>query len=496
MISPILLTKSKYVSGVDCQAYLWLLMNDPSKIPEPNSEVKHRMEQGTLVGELATKLYPDGINVPTDFKENLIQTQNLLSKRKPLFEAGFKYTTSEGDIYARIDILLPIEKDEWDIVEVKSGTKVKDINLDDVTFQKYVCEKCGLKIRKSFLCHINNEYVRNGEIEIKKLFDVEDVCEGVDKKYVYVGNKIKELFEVIKLKKCPKVSPEEILEAEYSNVAIDEFYDSLPEENVFELYNIRKKKAMDLFERGIIKIKDIPENFKLTDKQKVQRERAGKKTHHADIEKIKSFLGSLEYPLYYLDFETFSTAIPLFDKSKPYQQIPFQFSLHIVEKQGEKPEHISFLADGNEDPRLKFLQALKDNLGDKGSIVVYYESFEKGRIKECIESFPKFEKWGNDILDRIIDLLHPFKNFHFYHPNQKGSASIKKVLPIFSKDVKYDDLIITNGLDASVSYYKSHFDDVPSKEKTKIREALEKYCELDTYAEVILVDSLKEICEE
>ena len=223
-----LLTKSKYISGVDCQAYLWLLMNDPSKIPEPNSEVKHRMEQGTLVGELATKLYPDGIKVLTDFKDNLTQTQELLSKRKPLFEAGFKYSTKEGDIYARIDILLPVGKDEWDIIEVKSGTKVKDINLDDVAFQKYVCEKCGLKIRKSFLCHINNKYVKNGEIEIKELFDVEDVCEGVDKKSVYVRNKIKELFDVIKLKKCPKVLPEEILEAEYSNIAIDEFYDSLP----------------------------------------------------------------------------------------------------------------------------------------------------------------------------------------------------------------------------------------------------------------------------
>lgn len=486
-----LLTKSSYTSGVDCQAFLWLKINDPSRIPELNSEAKNRMEQGTIVGELATKLYPEGINVSSDFKENITQTQSLLSKRKILFEPGFQAETPEGKIYARLDILVPVENDEWDIIEVKSGTKVKPINIHDVSFQKYVCEKSGLKIRKCFLCHINNEYVKNGEINIKELFKIEDICEKVDEKSVYLGNKIKELFDVMKLKECPKVTPEEILEAEYENIAIDEFYDSLPEENVFQLYRIRKKKAMDLYQRGVIKIEDIPDNFKLTDKQNIQRNQAGKNTHHADKEKISSFLNKLEYPLYYLDFETFGTAIPLFDKTKPYQQIPFQFSLHIVKKKGDKPEHISFLADGTEDPRPEFLKMLKENLGYKGSIVVYSESFERGRIKEGFEAFPDYEEWGNEILDRIIDLLHPFKNFHFYHPKQKGSASIKKVLPIFSEDVKYDDLIITNGSDASISYYKSHFEDVPLEEKEKIREALEEYCELDTLAEILLVEGLE-----
>jgi len=250
---------------------------------------------------------------------------------------------------------------------------------------------------------------------------------------------------------------------------------------------------MELYQRGVIKIKDLPDNFKLTDKQKIQRKQAGTNTHHADKDKIKSFLDSLEYPLYYLDFETFSTVIPLFDGAKPYQQIPFQFSLHVVKKKGDKPKHITFLADGGKDPREDFIKELKKSLGNKGDIVVYNERFERGRIKECAESFPEFEEWSQKILDRIVDLLHPFKNFHFYHPKQKGSASIKKVLPIFSNDVKYDDLVITNGEDASISYYKSHYSNVPANEKAKIREALEKYCELDTFAEIVLVEELEKI---
>ena len=487
-----LLTKSKYILGIQCPAALWIEINDKERIPEMNDAAKHRMEEGTRVGQLATKLYPEGVSIPEDFKENLEETQKLLEKRKPLFEPGFKIKTEWGEIFARIDILVPVGKDEWDIIEVKSGTKIKEINYHDVSFQKYVCEKAGLKIRKSSLCHINKEFVKTGEIKSEELFTVEDVSDKVKDLYDYIERNIKNLFKVIDLPKCPEVTKEDILNAEYSNVAIDEFYDSLPEENVFQLYRIRKKKALELYEEGVLKIKDLPKSFKLNEKHGIQKNCSLNGEAHNDKEKIKDFLDGLNYPLYYLDFETFSTVIPIFDKTKPYQQIPFQFSLHVVEKRGEEPKHISYLAKGGKDERKDFLNALKDSLGDNGDIVVYNESFEKKVIKENIEAFPEFEEWGNNILGRIVDLLKPFRDFHFYHPKQNGSASLKKVFPIFSDDVKYDDLIISNGEDASLSYFKSHFEDVPKDEKLKIREHLEKYCELDTLAEVILVNGLSE----
>ena len=491
-----LLTKSKYINGVQCPAFLWLEINTPEKIPEPNAPTLHRMEEGTKVGEFATKLYSEGIAVPTkDFNENLAQTQILLKKRKPLFEPGFKFSTPDGDTYARIDLLVPAEEDRWDILEVKSGTKVKPINVHDVAFQKYVCEKSGLKIRKCILCHVNNEFVKNGEIKPENFFVAEDVCEEVDELYGGVENNIKRFFEVVKLKECPKVTPEDILTAEYSNVAIDEFYDSLPEDNVFEMIGWGPKKGIKIYQEGMIKIEDVPENFKMNEKQKIQRKCVIDGKCHSDKEKIKEFLEGLKYPLYYLDFETFNEVIPRFEGAKPYQQIPFQFSLHVVKKKGDKPEHISFLADGGGDPRLEFLEKLKESLGSEGDVVVYNEGFEKRIIKECIDTFPEFKEWGNGILNRIVDLLHPFKNFHFYHPNQKGSASIKKVLPIFSKDVDYDDLVIGNGEDASISYLKSHFEDTPAEEKAKIREHLERYCELDTWAEIVLVEGLREIVD-
>jgi len=486
------LTKSKYISGVQCPAYLWLLVNDPSKIPELNDEAKKRMEDGIIIGEMATKMYPGGIKILED-KTNLSGTISVLKERKPLFEPGFQYETSDGNIYARLDILIPIGKDEWDIIEVKSGTKVKPINLHDVAFQKYVCEKAGLKIRKCFLCNINKEFVKDGEIKPKDFFVLEDVDDRIEEQILEVEDRIKSLFNVMNLKKCPKVTKEDIIATEYSNIAVDEFFDSLPEKNVFDIYRLGKKKALELYEQGVIKIKDLPEDFKLNYKQHIQRVSTNRGEPHIDKKKIGKFLDTLEYPLYYLDFETFSTAIPMLDKTKPYQQIPFQYSLHVVEKKGAEPKHISYLADC-EDPREEFTQSLKDNLGDKGSIVVYYESFEKGRITECIEAFPEFLEWGKGILDRFVDLYRPFGDFHYHHHKQKGSSSLKDILPVFSKDVKYSDLLIQNGADASLSYYKSHFGEgVSAKEKSKIREALEKYCELDTYAEVLIVEGLMEI---
>ena len=435
-------------------------------------------------------------SIPTqDFDENLKRTKKLLQERKPLFEAGFNFETEDGQIFARIDILRPVGKDKWDIIEVKSGTKIKDINIHDVSFQKYVCEKGGIKVNKCILCHINSDYVLHGKINPNELFILEEVDDQVSDLYGGVGDKIKELFEVVKLSECPRITCKDILNTEYSNVAIDDFYDSLPEENVFQLYRIFTKKALELYEQGIIQIKDIPSAYKLNDKQKIQKACSEKGCTHVDKAEISKFIKRLVYPLYYLDFETYNTVLPIFEGTKPYQQIPFQFSLHIVESPGAKPKHISFLADGKEDPRPKFIQTLKDNLGETGSIVVYNEGFEKRILRECCEALPEFESWCGGILNRVIDLLTPFREFHFYHPKQSGSASIKKVLPIFSQDVNYHDLIIQNGEDASLSYLRSHVGgEVSPEEKKKIREALEKYCELDTYAEIVLVDELEKMC--
>lgn len=487
-----MLTKSNYLIGLQCPKLLWITKNDKERIPKPTEIEQKKFDEGTLIGELATKIFPEGINLADlDFKENLKKTKELLKKRVPLFEAGFVFT----GLYSRADILNPVNEngeEKWDIIEVKSATKVKDINLHDLAFQRYVYEKCGLKIRNCFIMHINSEYVKSGNINPEELFVQTDVTEKMAEFSKNLERNILKMLEVINGKE-PEFNVEDLLTIEYGNICLDDFMESQPENSIFELYRIRKNKVVELYKSGCRSMKDIPDSVKLNDKQRIQKRLCFDGGVHVDKTGINNFLRNLKYPIYYLDFETINPALPKFDGMKPYQRIPFQFSLHIQKDENSKPEHISFLAEGVDDPRPKFMQALKDNLGDDGSILVYNQGFEKGVMRECSDAIPEFKEWieGN-IEPRIKDLWDVFRNFYYYDPKQKGSASIKYVLPVMS-DLSYKNLEhVKKGDEASYQWERITFlENVSDEEKKKVRDALEKYCELDTLAEVEILKRLR-----
>jgi hypothetical protein len=483
-----LITKSKYLLGLQCPKLLWVAFNDKSKIPKPDSATQHIFDEGHKVGELAKSLYPGGIDIPSDdFMGNIKKTKELSPKRKPLFEAGFK----SGDIFARADILNPVGNDGWDIIEVKSSTQVKDVNLHDLSFQKYCYEKDGIKIRKCFLMHINNQYIKSGNINPEEFFHSEDVTGEVEELSKEVRERIEGMFKIIRRKECPDIDINKHCSDPYSCSLTNYCWSHLPCNCVFDLYR-GGKKSFELYEKGIQAIKDIPNDFKLNDKQSIQKEceKTGKPYMHK--EGIKHFLNTLHYPLYYLDFETFSTSIPLYDGTKPYQQIPFQFSLHIVKKKGAKPKHLYFLAEANGDPRKKFLEELKADLGNTGSIIVFNQSFEIGRLRELGEAFPEFKKWVESTTGRIVDLLIPFRNFHYYNSSQHGSASIKKVLPALTGK-GYGGMDINNGGDASLAFLDLMFTEISKEDKKKVRQDLKKYCELDTFGMVLIIDELNKL---
>lgn len=479
-----LLTKSKYLAGLQCPKLLWFLVNDKDAVPEPSADAKHKMEVGTKVGEMAQKLFPDGVVLPSDdFQKNLDLTKTALNEKKPLFEAGFM----TDNLFARVDILEPNKDDSWNIIEVKSGTKVKEENVHDVSFQKHVLEKSGLKIKDCFLCHINNEYVLDDELDIKDFFKIENINEEVKEAEIGIQDRISEMLNILS-SSLPVVTIGKQCSSPYPCTMMDECWGFLPDNHIFNLYR-GGKKCDDLFSQDIQAIADIPEDFKLTNNQAIQLkcEKTGKP--HIQKKELKQFLDGLIYPLYYLDFETINPAIPKFKGMKPYQRIPFQYSLHIEQNNG-KIEHFEFLAEGSSDPRRKFLESLKKHLGTEGSIVVYNEGFEKGVLKELAEAFPEYAGWINELLPRIVDLLVPFRNFHYYDPKQAGSASIKKVLPVMS-DLSYVDMIINNGGDASLQYEMMVFETKTEDQKT--RDALLEYCKMDTLAEVEIVKKLKKL---
>jgi len=477
-----LLTKSKYLAGLQCPKYLWVQFHDKDRIPEPDAMAQHLFREGDKVGEMAKKLYPEGIDISFDsFKENIINSKKFLKEKKPLFEPGFIY----GDCFSRADILVPVD-DEWDIIEVKSGTRVKDVNVHDVSFQKYVYEGAGLKIRNCYLMHLDSNYVRDGELEVSKLFKLEDITSKVLEASEGLENRIRGMMEIVNLPTDPRKDIGAQCKSPYQ-CPLTECRDHLEDNHVFKLYR-GGVRSQSLYESGVNLIKDIPDEFELTEKQDIQREceRTGKE--FISKENLKHFLNDLNYPLYYLDFETFNTAIPMFDGLSPHQQVPFQYSLHVVKEEGIEPEHHEFLYNGSSDPRREFFNSLKSVIGSSGDVVVYHAPFEK-TILNKLGKYLGEEEFVESVNSRIVDLLIPFRNFHYYNPKQQGSASIKKVLPaLVGKD--YSGLGIQEGAEANTEFMRVTYSE--SDDKEKVYSDLLKYCELDTEAMVWIVDKLKE----
>lgn len=484
---PKLLTKSKYMDGLQCLKYLWMEFHEQAKISEPDAATQHTFEQGHEVGEIAKKLFPEGADISdSDFMGNIRQTREMLKQRLTVFEAG----VSAGNLYCRVDVLRPAGDREWDIIEVKSSTKVKDVDLQDIAFQKYTCQQAGLEIRNCYQIHINNEYVRHGRIEPEKLLAMEDVTEQVAGIIGSVPDKVAAMLEVIKADDCPEVGIGRHCTDPYVCL-VQGCKDFLPEDNVLELYR-GGQKAFDLLDKGVLAICDIPDSVSLTASQQIQKACLLSGEAHTDKAQIAAFLDCLKYPLYYLDFETFAAAIPPFDGTRPYQNIPFQFSLHIVRGGVFQPQHFSFLAEGAEDPRPAFVRALKGLLGDSGSIIIYNQSFEKGILEEIGRAFPEYDGWVKGVTARFVDLLQPFRSFWYYHPEQKGSASLKSVLPAVTGK-GYDGYDIANGEIASLEYYRVTYGNVPAAERKRVRQALLEYCKLDTEGMVWIVEELERL---
>lgn len=485
------ISKSKYLSGLQCHKLLWFQYNAKDQIPAFDAQTQAIFDQGHLVGEMAKKLYPGGIEIAgaaNDFGKILELSKQALSQRKPLFEAAFK----SGNAFARADILNPVGKNDWEIVEVKSSTEVKEVNLHDLALQRFAYEGAGLSITKCLLLHINNEYVRKGEVEPKKLFTITDVTEQVQALMKTVRPNLETMVDVIRQKSQPEIEIGPHCNDPYACPLQELCWKFLPEHNPLTLYYFKKEKAFELIHDGHLDILKLPASVSLSEKQDIQVNALRDRKPYIEKAGIRDFLNELEYPVYYLDFETFGTAIPLFDDVRPYEQIPFQFSLDIVEGEGKKPMHESFLADGASDPRPEILKRLKSLLGNEGSIVAYNAPFEKDKLSKASGIFTEYATWYEAIEPRFLDLLAPFKSFYYYHPDQRGSASIKAVLPALTGK-SYQGLEIAEGGTASLEYLRVTFGDVSEEERQKVRRDLEKYCALDTEGMLLIVEELEKL---
>jgi hypothetical protein len=263
----------------------------------------------------------------------------------------------------------------------------------------------------------------------------------------------------------------------------------VPNPSVFDVYFIGKK-AHELYAKGIERIEDIPEDQPLDKRSTfhIEAYKAGETVINPQM--IRGFLSRLSYPLYYLDFETFALPIPPYDGLSPYTKVPFQYSLHVQSGPGAPVSHRGFLAEVGDDPRREFLeQLIVDTEGD-GSIVVYYLPFERSVLSTLAETFPDHRGEIEERIERLVDLLEPFKKRAYWHPDMGGSNSLKNVLPVFAPELSYEQMDISNGEQAMVEFINLERENGPA-EVEATRDALWEYCKLDTLAMVRILDGLR-----
>lgn len=489
------LSKSLYTKGIQCPKALWLKKYKPSALTPSDESALAVFDTGTVVGDFACKLFPHGKEVPysKNYEEMIATTKQWLDKRvENIYEATFNFF----GILVMVDILT-ISNGEISIYEVKSSTEVKDIYLHDVSIQYYVLQNLGFKIKSANVIHINNEYIRGDELDINQLFKIVDVTNEVISMQSNIPNVLNKFEAYLEDRENePNIDIGKHCNTPYECDAKEYCWKvqrQIPDYSIFNIFNLGSKKQIELYSRGIINIDDIPHDFDMTAIQAGAVENYKSKITYIDIENIKSFLQNLTYPIYHLDFETYQQAIPEYKGLKPFEQIPFQYSLHIEYEDG-RLEHKEYLAQDSVNSRYELAKKLCDDIPSDVTVLAYNMSFEKGVIARLANSFLAFEKHLLSINENMQDLMTPFQKKWYVTPSMQGSYSIKYVLPALVPEFEkaYKELEgVQNGSQAMNAFARlASLDD---EEKQKLRNSLLEYCKLDTLAMVKILDILKNI---
>ena len=495
-------SKSKYCGLWQCPKIAWLKKYKPEEyIIDENT--KSRMENGNIVGDLAMQLFGD-YNEVTTYTNNKLDIPKMIEKTKQymldgldnICEASFNY----NGLYCAVDILRK-QDNGYAIYEVKSSTHEDNyVYIVDIAYQKYVLEHCGVKVTGTYLVNINSDYIFDGTLKLNELFKITDVWKFVVDEQKEVEEKIKMAEKLLEDKNEPNIDISCNCNSPYKCGFWKYCSKHLPKPSVFDLYRLNFSKKIEYYNRGIISFDDLEKTgWFLGDIRNRQIEYAlHDKGVYVDKENIKKFLDTLSYPLYFLDFETQQPIIPLYKGTRPYQQIPFQYSLHYIENKGGELKHKEFLGISGEDPRRGLAEALCNDIPAGACVLAYNKSFECGRIGELAEIFPDLQKHLYSIEFSIKDLLDPFRYGYYYKKEIGGSFSIKSVLPAMFPDVptlNYHNLDgVHNGGEAMSIFPK--IKDMPLKEQEVARHNLLKYCELDTFAMVKIWQELERLVNE
>jgi hypothetical protein len=484
-----MLSKTAFLNGRQCRKRLWLQWNAPEHAEDGDPQGEGRMRKGRDIGRLARECFPGGADAgsePFDPEASLRRTRELMDDGEDvIYEAAFRY----NDLFASVDILVR-KGPHWHAYEVKSGTSVKEHYLHDCAFQYFVLKGAKIPIGKFFILHIDNRFVLEDRLEPRNLFQRVPVMKRIQPLQGEIAQLLPQMKSLLDTERIPDVDIGPHCRSPYPCPFTGHCWSHVPRPSVFDIMHLGSEKKFRLYYGGISRQEEIPDDFPLSDAQKMQVRATASGEPFVDLPRLKDWMASLQYPLHLVDFECFQPAIPIYPGTRPYQQLPFQFSVHRIETTGGPARHESFLAEAGPDPRPEFIAALLRAVGDTGTVLAYNRDFEVGRLKDLARDYPAFREEIQQLIDRVGDLMLPFEKKWYYAPGMQGSHSIKSVLPALVPGLHYDALAIADGQAAAESFEALFHIDDPTLIQ-KIRQDLLAYCTLDTSAMVAILGVLE-----
>ena len=498
------LSKTRYCYLWQCPRMAWLAQYRP-ELRVIEDQTQARFEDGDQVGDFAMGYFGDFTEVTARRDDGSMDLSKMIADTRAemdrgtenICEASFSY----HGLFCSVDILRK-EADGWAIYEVKSSTRnsaapngvVKPVYAADIAFQKYVLEHCGVSVTGTYLICIDSDYVFDGALNLQQFFAVIDASADVADQTQYIERNLATAEEVLNCPEEPDIDLGMHCRDPYECGFWGHCAAHLPTPSVFDLYRFPKEKAFQLYREGAASFEDLRFDERITNQKQLRQidYALNDLGTYTEPDNIRDFLGGLSFPLYFLDFETMQTAVPVFPGTKPYAQIPFQYSLHYIEREGGELKHTEFLAESGPDPRRAVAEHLCSDIPMNVCVTAYNKAFECTRLAELAEAFPDLAEHLLNIRDHIVDLLVPFQSGYYYNRAMGGSFSIKSVLPaIFPDDpeLDYHNLEdVHHGGEAMTLFPKIR--DMEPAERERARRALLKYCELDTLAMVRVWEEL------
>ncbi|MDX1957780.1 MAG: DUF2779 domain-containing protein [Leptospiraceae bacterium] len=444
--------------------------------------------QNEELESLGRRLYPSGeyIEENKDHIDSLTKTRKLVEKRSTIYNAQFQI----GNLSTSIEILHPSTGNFWEVVLIKNSSHKKPDAINDLAFQKYVAELCGLNITECTLYTVNSKFIYNDKIESNEILTEHNVTNEIINIKPEISSRIAYLQSIISTESRPSPTKDHscslLKECRSRNHCYKEF-------NKGNIHQLRESSelAKKLLHSGINKIEDITNTIELTSQQKIQIEAHKSKQPQVKISNIEAFLRKIRYPIHFLDFETINPTIPIYPNTSPFEHIPFLYSLHILYENGDL-SHMTYIEKSDSDPRIIILKNLKDQIESNGTILCYNDMIERGCLRSSVKIFSDYQEWFTGINTRFEDISKPFKNLDYYHPLQKGSASLKSIVkPLISFD--YSKLKIQGGANANLEYLKLKLGKIEAERKDNLLIDLVEYCTMDTLVLVKIFQRLKEL---